>query len=789
MPTTVRFVHHTWHDERVNNQLPRVRRPVDLARLFLAVGIGALIFTAGNLAAQATSGLQSDIVQATRLLPTILIVLITAIGGTFAVLLPAAYLVSAVFERKFRLILEAHIAALITIVIAIAGNNLIASTNTPALYAVFVGRYQIESAAPLNTLLAATLAIAVVLRLTERRIWSIVTIVVTAILGWSTVLAGSATLISQVLSAIGGISVGLIIRLVLGTPSTRPNLDEVISELSEYDLTTADLMEISPNTYLATLKSGKTVRLEILDRDADRSGFISAFWRTLRVRGIESGAGLSMRTKAERLMLANLAARNAGIAAAELFAIKEVTADAIVILREEISTVEITNETAELNKILEEVWQQLAKLHQSDIAHRQATLNSFGIHNGKVIVKNLDFAVVAASKLLMALDIAELLLATTHLVGASKAVEIANRHYPTNKIFFAGRLLQPIAMSSTSRANLKSNQSSLAELRTALGNLGFEPDGKVINIERLKPRNILLLVVSVAAGYAVLNQLAEVNLIEIFTAANTSWVLVALVFSAITYFGATLSLTAFVVYKVNWLHALLAQLAAKFITLVTPPAVGAVSVNIRFLQRTGLSPGIAGAAVAMSQVAMFATHLVMILLVSVIAGTSNELRFDPPRWVLLTIFSVILLLFMAFSFPPTRNWLNQITFNLRNQTSAAILKSLTQPRRFAMSVLGSLLMNLAYILCLAATIRAFGNNTDLITVAFIYLAGATLGSLAPTPGGLGAVEAVLVAALTAGGLPAATAISVTLLYRLVTFWLPILPGWIGFNYLTRRQAL
>jgi uncharacterized protein (TIRG00374 family) len=98
-------------------------------------------------------------------------------------------------------------------------------------------------------------------------------------------------------------------------------------------------------------------------------------------------------------------------------------------------------------------------------------------------------------------------------------------------------------------------------------------------------------------------------------------------------------------------------------------------------------------------------------------------------------------------------------------------------------------MNLAYIFCLVASIRAFGESTEFVTVAFIYLAGATLGSLAPTPGGLGAVEAVLVAALTAGGLSAGTAISVTLLYRLATFWLPVIPGWLSFNYLTRIKSL
>ena len=71
----------------------QVRRPADLARLLVVVVIGALVFAAGNLAAQTTTGLQSDIVQATRLLPSIIVVLLTAIGGTFAVLLPAAFVI------------------------------------------------------------------------------------------------------------------------------------------------------------------------------------------------------------------------------------------------------------------------------------------------------------------------------------------------------------------------------------------------------------------------------------------------------------------------------------------------------------------------------------------------------------------------------------------------------------------------------------------------------------------------------------------------------------------------
>jgi glycosyltransferase 2 family protein len=71
----------------------------------------------------------------------------------------------------------------------------------------------------------------------------------------------------------------------------------------------------------------------------------------------------------------------------------------------------------------------------------------------------------------------------------------------------------------------------------------------------------------------------------------------------------------------------------------------------------------------------------------------------------------------------------------------------------------------------------------------IYLAGNALGNAAPTPGGLGAVEATLAAGLTAAGLTGDVAVSAVLLFRLFTFWLPVLPGWLSLTYLQHREAI
>jgi glycosyltransferase 2 family protein len=102
---------------------------------------------------------------------------------------------------------------------------------------------------------------------------------------------------------------------------------------------------------------------------------------------------------------------------------------------------------------------------------------------------------------------------------------------------------------------------------------------------------------------------------------------------------------------------------------------------------------------------------------------------------------------------------------------------------------GSAGVTLGYILALVATVAAFGGGLTFPEVGAAYLVAAALGSVAPTPGGLGAFEAALVAALTGYGMPNGRAVAAALTFRFFTFWLPILPGWVLFHQMQRREEL
>jgi undecaprenyl-diphosphatase len=90
---------------------------------------------------------------------------------------------------------------------------------------------------------------------------------------------------------------------------------------------------------------------------------------------------------------------------------------------------------------------------------------------------------------------------------------------------------------------------------------------------------------------------------------------------------------------------------------------------------------------------------------------------------------------------------------------------------------------------MVATLFALGAHFSVVAVVAVFIVGSTLGQLLPTPGGLGAVEGALVAGLTAIGISASDAIAAALVTRVLTFWLPVLPGIVAFRLLQHRGVI
>jgi uncharacterized membrane protein YbhN (UPF0104 family) len=189
----------------------------------------------------------------------------------------------------------------------------------------------------------------------------------------------------------------------------------------------------------------------------------------------------------------------------------------------------------------------------------------------------------------------------------------------------------------------------------------------------------------------------------------------------------------------------------------------------------------------------FVTVLVtvpLLLLCGWLSGVSaSRLTLLPSGDVLFVLAVVAAVLAGLFAVPVTRRLLLRRVQPLLRQTLPQLLAAASDPRRLVTAIAGILVLNAGYVLALDASLRAFGASLDLPTLVVVYLAASVLGSAAPTPGGLGAVEAALVGGLTAVGVPVASALPAVLAFRTATFWLPAPVGWLAMIGLQRRGRL
>ncbi|MEU6821872.1 lysylphosphatidylglycerol synthase transmembrane domain-containing protein [Streptomyces atriruber] len=312
-------------------------------------------------------------------------------------------------------------------------------------------------------------------------------------------------------------------------------------------------------------------------------------------------------------------------------------------------------------------------------------------------------------------------------------------------------------------------------------------------LERIRPRTLISFIAGAIGAYFLLSQLTHVEFGTLFQEAEWGWVAAAVGFSTLSYFAAAMSLLGFVPERVPFLRAVAAQVAGSFVKIVAPAAVGGVALNTRFLQRSGVRSGLAVASVGASQLFGLGSHILLLLIFGYLTGTEKTPSFTPSRTVIAGLLSVAVLVLVVTAIPFLRKFVVTRVRSLFAGVVPRMLDVLQRPQKLLTGIGGMLLLTLMFVLCLDASVRAFGNeemtSLSLASVAVVFLAGNALGSAAPTPGGVGAVEATLTLGLIAVGVPKDVAAPAVLLYRLLTLWLPVLPGWLFFNHLTRKGLL
>ncbi|MFG2903900.1 lysylphosphatidylglycerol synthase domain-containing protein [Kitasatospora sp. NPDC048286] len=317
--------------------------------------------------------------------------------------------------------------------------------------------------------------------------------------------------------------------------------------------------------------------------------------------------------------------------------------------------------------------------------------------------------------------------------------------------------------------------------------------GRPVRLERLRPRTLLVVVGGVMAGWLLLPQLfaAEDNPVSALADADPWWLLLAVLAAATSHVAAAMGFVGFVPERLDFRNAVLAQVAGSFVKLVSPGGVGGIALNTRFLQRAGIPTAQALSSVGVGNLIGLALHLLQlgafVYLVDFAPGSSE---LDALSAVVGGLAGAVALLAVVSAIPVARRWLATRLRPLTAEVLPRLLDLLRSPSRLAVGVTGQLLVSLCLIACLYCSVRAIGREPSFAAVAVVFLVGNAVGSAAPTPGGAGAVDGMLLgllqqtASMERGGELAAVA-----LYRLLTLILPVLPGWAAFVWLQRRRAL
>ncbi|MET8831239.1 lysylphosphatidylglycerol synthase domain-containing protein [Streptomyces sp. NPDC004610] len=506
--------------------------------------------------------------------------------------------------------------------------------------------------------------------------------------------------------------------------------------------------------------------------------------------------------------------------------------------------------------LLRNAWHQVRALQSRRIAHRRLAGDAILVdRSGEVILTDLRGGEIAAGDLLLRMDIAQLVTTLALRVGAGRAVASALSVLGPDAVADCLPMLQPIGLSRSTRATLRrlareraerereavleaSRQAKLARAEAAGVDseqalekadkkaaraqsraekramdeamdeareedpltqirhevLKIRPQAPVepARLERVRPRTLISIIAGAIGAYFLLSQLTHIEFGTLFATAEWGWVAAAVLFSALSYVAAAMSLLGFVPERVPFVRTVAAQVAGSFVKIVAPAAVGGVALNTRFLQRQGVRPGLAVASVGASQLFGLGCHILMLLAFGYLTGIEKTPSLSPSRTVIAGLLTVAVLVLVVTSVPFLRKFVVTRVRSLFAGVVPRMLDVLQRPQKLVTGIGGMLLLTACFVMCLDASIRAFGDESSsisLASVAVVFLAGNALGSAAPTPGGVGAVEATLTVGLIAVGLPSEVAAPAVLMFRLLTLWLPVLPGWLAFNHLSRKGAL
>ena len=592
-----------------------------------------------------------------------------------------------------------------------------------------------------------------------------------------------------------GLGAGAVVRLALGSPLGAPPIARVRAALSSLGVDIGDLrigerQQRGAVEYFGHGEDGRPLKVRVLGRDAQDTQRLARRWRLLAYRDPPRSAPVGRLEQVEHEAVATLMAAQAGVRVPEV-----VTAglgpdgDALLVTGQpDLAPLELASPDQVSDELLLELCRQVGRLHDAGISHGRLNLSNVLVVDGSPLLVDLSAASLGAPQSTLDMDVAELLVACSVLVGPERALRTAVDAGWSDPIARALPYLQRAALTPHLRDLARTHEVGLKQLRAAAAAATGTAEPEIAPLRRVRPKDVLTMAALIVAAYILITRLAEIGFDTIgreLKDAEPAWVAVALLIAQSAFVGSGISVRGAVPSPLPLLPCVVLQSAIKFINLTVPSSAGRIGMNLRFLQQMGVPRAQALAAGAVDDVSETMVQAAYLLISIPLVGASVDTsRFHGPDSRLLVGIAVALVVSVVavLAFPKLRD---EVLPGVKSALSGVWNVARDRHKRIELFG-GNVLSELTYSIALGATCLAYGVHLNLGQLVFVNSSAAVLSSVIPSPGGIGPAEAALAAGLIAMGVDESTAFACAITQRLCTFYLPPIWGYFSLRWLGRH---